>query len=318
VRVLITGAAGFVGSHVTELFSQHGYPVLAVDDLSSGQRENLPPQVPLEITRASEFARSREAERFEATVILHLAASIDATKSVVDPEGDCRNNLFETLAVIDLALRTGVDRLLFASSAAVYGEAARLPAQEQDPTLPLNPYGASKLAAEHYLRACLANRKTSYACLRLANVYGPRQGTTGEGGVVARFAERMLARAPCTIFGDGLQTRDFVYVCDVAQAFFRAAHHDISGVWNVGTGKETSILQLHKLLAARARNTLPPRFEPPRFGEPRRSALNFSKLEADLGWRPQESLASGLSKTLAWMKSRPQPKVTSIRKGTHS
>lgn len=305
MKVLVTGGAGFIGSHVADELIAAGHEVTVLDDLSSGKREQVPQGarfVEADI-RSKEAAALIKEGRFEA--ILHQAAQIDVRRSVTEPRYDAEVNLLGMLNLLEAAVEARVRRFLFASSGgACYGEQETYPAPESHPTRPVSPYGVSKTAGELYLGYFQAEKGLSYCSLRYANVYGPRQDPLGEAGVVAIFSGRALASAPCTIYGDGKQTRDYVYVGDVARANRLALESDYVGPLNVGTGRETDVVALHRLIAEAAGCKQAASFAEPRAGEQRRSCVDPALAERLLGWRPEVSLEEGIARTVAFFRSR--------------
>ena len=305
-RVLLSGGAGFVGSHVAEAYLAAGDEVTVLDDLSTGRRENLPRGVRfVHADIRSAEARDLLAQgRFE--LLNHHAAQMDVRRSVADPLFDLDVNLRGLLNLLEGARAGGVRRVVFASSGGVvYGDATAPPCREGAAKLPISPYGVAKLASEHYLMAYSRLYGLDVASLRYSNVYGPRQNAEGEAGVVAIFSRKMLAGEPLTIFGDGEQTRDMVYVKDVAAANLAASDRPLpppegldTRAWNIGTGVETSVKRLAELLAAAAGRRPPIRYAPERPGELRRSALAVEKAGHELGWAPRTGLADGLGVTL--------------------
>ena len=305
-RVLLSGGAGFVGSHVAEAYLAAGDEVTVLDDLSTGRRENLPRGVRfVHADIRSAEARDLLAQgRFE--LLNHHAAQMDVRRSVADPLFDLDVNLRGLLNLLEGARLGGVRRVVFASSGGVvYGDATAPPCREGAAKLPISPYGVAKLASEHYLMAYSRLYGLDVASLRYSNVYGPRQNAEGEAGVVAIFARKMLAGEPLTIFGDGEQTRDMVYVKDVAAANLAASDRPLpppegldTRAWNIGTGVETSVKRLAELLAAAAGRRPAIRYAPERPGELRRSALAVEKAARELGWAPRTGLADGLGVTL--------------------
>ena len=305
-RVLLSGGAGFVGSHVAEAYLAAGDEVTVLDDLSTGRRENLPRGVRfVHADIRSAEARDLLAQgRFE--LLNHHAAQMDVRRSVADPLFDLDVNLRGLLNLLEGARAGGVRRVVFASSGGVvYGDATAPPCREGAAKLPISPYGVAKLASEHYLMAYSRLYGLDVASLRYSNVYGPRQNAEGEAGVVAIFSRKMLAGEPLTIFGDGEQTRDMVYVKDVAAANLAASDRPLpppegldTRAWNIGTGVETSVKRLAELLAAAAGRRPPIRYAPERPGELRRSALAVEKAGRELGWAPRTGLADGLGVTL--------------------
>ena len=305
-RVLVSGGAGFIGSHVAEAYLAAGDEVTVLDDLSTGRRENLPRGVRfVHADIRSAEARDLLAQgRFE--LLNHHAAQMDVRRSVADPLFDLDVNLRGLLNLLEGARAGGVRRVVFASSGGVvYGDATAPPCREGAAKLPISPYGVAKLASEHYLMAYSRLYGLDVASLRYSNVYGPRQNAEGEAGVVAIFSRKMLAGEPLTIFGDGEQTRDMVYVKDVAAANLAASDRPLpppegldTRAWNIGTGVETSVKRLAELLAAAAGRRPPIRYAPERPGELRRSALAVEKAGHELGWAPRTGLADGLGVTL--------------------
>jgi UDP-glucose 4-epimerase len=303
LKVLVTGGAGFIGSHVADRLVADGHDVVLLDDLSAGHVEHLQPdarfyQMDLQSPWIDELFR---IERPEAVV--HQAAQASVRRSVEDPVFDASVNVLGTAALLKASVRRGVRRFLFASTGgALYGDADVTPTPEDYPTLPVSPYGASKLAAEVYLRTFHAMHGLSYAALRYANVYGPRQDPHGEAGVVAIFTRRLLSGEKARINGDGKQTRDFVYVGDVAEANSRALVSDAVGSFNVGTGIETDISTIFQLLKRLTGSNQPEEHGPPMPGEQRRSVVDARKIEKALGWKPKTSLPAGLDATVQYFR----------------
>lgn len=293
-RALVTGGAGFIGSHVVDALLARGDDVTVLDDLSTGRRENVHPEASFiegSITSASTVAEAAE----EADVVFHLAAQIDVRRSVTDPALDLRINVGGTINVVSAARR-----VVFASTGgAIYGETDVVPTPEDAPERPEAPYGQAKLAAEGYLRLLGGLHGVGVTCLRFANVYGPRQDPLGEGGVCAIFCGAAVNGTGVTVFGDGEQTRDFVYVGDVVEALLAGGEPDAPfGPFNVGTGVETSVNGLAEQLG------LEPQRAAARPGEVQRSCLDPARAAAELGWRPRTDLATGLERTLAWARAQ--------------
>lgn len=317
-RVMITGAAGFIGSHVVDALLGVGARVLGVDDLSSGREANLADAArsgsfDFEVLDVAGPAAARElaaaAARFAPDVVIHLAAAIDVRRSMDDPVGDARVNVLGTLAALDAARRAGAGRFVFMSSGgALYDARAPLPATERSPVLAGSPYAASKAAAELWLALYEREYGISWTALAPANVYGPRQTPHGEGGVVSIFGGRVLRREAVTIYGDGRQTRDFVFVADVAAAVLAAASRTGAGRVNLGTGTETTVLGLYDALVGACGLAQPePRFAPARAGEVLRSSLDSAWARQALGWSPGTGLAAGLGETLQWLREIAEP-----------
>ena len=303
MKVLVTGGAGFIGSHLTDRLLTDGHEVVVLDDLSTGHVEHLNPaalfyQMDIQSPWLDELFK---IERPEA--VLHQAAQASVRRSVEDPTFDASVNLLGTVTLLQASVRHDVRRFLYASTGgAIYGDADVVPTPEDYPTLPVSPYGASKLSAEVYLRTFNALHGLSYAALRYANVYGPRQDPHGEAGVVAIFARRLLSGETARINGDGKQTRDFVYVGDVAEANARALTSDAVGSFNVGTGVETDVNTIFQLLKRLSGNNQPEAHGPALPGEQRRSVIDARKIERMMGWRPQTSLEAGLDATVRYFR----------------
>lgn len=308
-RALISGGAGFIGSHVVRAFSATGYEVSVLDDLSSGTRDNLPDGIclhHLDICSPEAAAVVREG-RFD--VICHLAAQIDVRKSVADPAFDSRVNIGGSLNLLEALRASGAPtRFIFSSTGgAVYGDLVEPPTQETAPKDPQSPYGTAKLSVEYYMGYFARVHGLDLVALRYANVYGPRQDPHGEAGVVAIFCDRIMTGAPLTIFGDGSQTRDYVYAGDVARANVLAAHAALppaggvdSRAFNIGTGVETDVVQLASRLLAVSGGHSTFTHAPARAGEQRRSAVATGKAQRLLGWEPEVSLEEGLKETYDW------------------
>jgi UDP-glucose 4-epimerase len=306
MRILVTGGAGFIGSHTIDaLVAANSHDLAVVDDLSSGRRERLNPNVRLhhaDIRNADEVRLIIDRERPE--VLLHLAAQLDVRKSVAEPAFDAEVNIGGFLNLMEAGREKGLKRVIFASTGgAVYGEQEAFPCDEEHRCRPVSPYGVSKLAAEAYLFFYKVQYGIEYVSLRYSNVYGPRQDPHGEAGVVAIFCGRLIGGQPCTIYGDGEQTRDYIYVGDVAQANLAALNASASGAYNIGTGLETSVTQLYRSLARIAGRDEPARFAAPRPGEQRRSVISPARAAAELGWRPEVGLEEGLKRTFESFKS---------------
>ena len=296
MRAIVTGGAGFIGSHLVDALVSRGDEVTVVDDFSTGRREHLNPKAALLEHDI------RERCPFDADVVFHLAAQADVGTSVERPLFDAEVNVLGTLNVLEAA-RAGRAAVVFASTGgAIYGD-VQGPAAEDAPLRPVSPYGMAKLAAEGYVAGWRRVHGLRSVVLRFANVYGPRQSASLEGGVIAIFLERLAAHEETTIFGDGEQTRDFVHVGDVVRSLIAAAEHD-DGIFNVGTGVETTVNRLHELCREASGIDVPPRHGPPRLGDARRSVLDVDRAERDLGWRPEVALADGLRLTWDSMREK--------------
>ncbi|HQT93959.1 MAG: UDP-glucose 4-epimerase [Acidobacteria bacterium 37-71-11] len=303
--VCVTGGAGFIGSHVADALLARGHRVVIVDDLSSGRKENLP--------AAAEFhqldIRSPEAAALIADagveVLVHHAAQMDVRRSVADPVNDAGINILGTLNLLEAGRKAALRQVVFASTGgAMYGEQERFPADETHPARPLSPYGVAKLAVERYLYFYHAEYGLDAVALRYANVYGPRQNPHGEAGVVAIFLDRLLSGQAATINGDGLQTRDYVFVADIVAADIAVLGRAGFAVFNVGTGRESTVVELYDRLAAAVGVARPAVHGPAKAGEQRRSVITSDLLAGELGVRPQVSLEDGLARTAAWFAAR--------------
>lgn len=311
-RILVTGGAGFIGSTVADLFVAEGHQVTVLDNLSSGKRAQVPAAatfVEADVTSA-EAARVVREGRFDA--ICHLAAQIDVRKSVTDPVFDATVNILGGLNLLEAVRAAGATtRVVFASTGgAIYGDFVQPPNIETYAKDPDSPYGIAKLSVEHYMAYYARVHRVPTAVLRYANVYGPRQDPHGEAGVVAIFCRRLIEGRAITVFGDGAQTRDYVYVGDVARANLLAATAPLAPMqqldtraWNVGTGIETSVVALAEALMQAAGTRVAIEHAPARPGEVLRSAVSIAKAKAELGWAPSKSLVEGLGETYRWFQA---------------
>jgi UDP-glucose 4-epimerase len=304
MKTLVTGGAGFIGSNLVDALVARGDDVAVIDDISTGKRENLEHALAngadlIELDVRDAEAVAAAVERVGPEVIFHLAAQIDVRKSVADPAHDSRVNVEGTINVLGAAQASGVRRLVNTSTGgAIYGEGQILPAPEDHPVAPESPYGLSKFCAENYCALFTRLHGLSTVSLRYGNVYGPRQDPLGEAGVIAIFCGKLLDGGRPQIFGDGTQTRDYVYVGDVVDANLRAADSDVTGAFNVGRGVETSVVDIVEALAAQAENGFEADHLPARPGEVQHIALDTSRTKAELGWEPQVDLDQGLARTL--------------------
>ena len=314
MKALVTGGAGFIGSNLVDRLLAEGHAVDALDDLSSGSLANLSEA---RSVRDHEFSFhqidicdpsiTELIERRSPEVVFHLAAQIDVRVSVQDPVLDARINVLGTLNVLEGARRAGARKVVFASSGGtIYGDvdAEDLPVTEAHPQRPVAPYGVSKKVATDYLHAYRELHQLEYTSLALANVYGPRQDPHGEAGVVAIFAGKLLAGEPCKVFGTGEQTRDYVYVDDVADAFVRAADRGSGLLCNIGTGVETSVNELYRSMADNAGVADGPEYAPARVGELDRSCLDATRAKLHLGWEPFTDLHTGTASVIEWFRTR--------------
>src|SRR5881396_1768124 len=290
-RALVTGGAGFIGSHLVDRLVADGQSVCVLDDLSTGSASNVPSQARFERVDICDWPSLRDVvAAFKPDAVFHAAAQTDVGRSIREPDFDARVNVLGSLNVLRAAVVAGTRRIVYASSAAVYGTPERLPVPETHPTRPLSDYGASKLAFEHYLHAYQARGLIEFAALRYANVYGPRQQVSGEAGVVAIFTRRMLAGDPVTIFGDGRKTRDYVYVGDVVEATVRAAQGPAGVVANLGWGREVSDLELFREIATATKYTRAATHVGDRPGDIAHSCLDPTVAQRTWSWKPTIAL----------------------------
>jgi UDP-glucose 4-epimerase len=302
MKVVATGGGGFIGSHVVDALVDRGDQVIVVDDMSSGSPDNVNSGAELHRLDIRSSAAAELIRRVRPEAVSHHAAQMSVPRSVAEPVFDADVNLMGSLNLLEAACDVRA-RFVFASTGgALYGDADVLPTAETYPAWPVSPYGVSKLGFEHYLHCFRAERGLSYAALRYANVFGPRQNPHGEAGVVAIFCLKLLAGEQPVINGDGLQTRDFVHVADVVRAHVAALDQDVSGHFNVGTGRQCDVNTVFQLLAETLGATVEARHGPARPGEQRTSALDCSLIAERLGWRPQMELEEGLADTAAWFR----------------
>jgi UDP-glucose 4-epimerase len=302
-RVLVTGGAGFVGSHVADAFLARGDEVLVVDDLSTGSEDNIPASAAFERVDIVDAPALEQAFSFEPQVVCHLAAQASVTVSVEKPQLDCSVNVIGTLNVCESARRRGTPVVFASTGGALYGDGAPLPTPEDFQARPLSPYGASKLGGEAYVSTWARLYGVPNAVLRLGNVYGPRQNPHGEAGVVAIFSGLLLDGGRPQLRGGGAPTRDYVYVTDVAAAFVAAAGGGEAGTFNVGTGRQTSTARLLEVLQDAAGTAIEPEQVELQPGELGASALDSRRIESVLGWRPSVEIEDGLATTLEWYRA---------------
>jgi UDP-glucose 4-epimerase len=307
MRILVTGGAGFIGSHLVDRLIEEGHQVAIVDDLSTGKKKNLNAKAEfykLDIL-SPKVERVFQKERPEA--VFHFAAQMDVRRSVKDPIFDGQVNILGTVNLLEQAVKVGTKRMIFASSGgAIYGEQEQFPATEAHPTHPVSPYGISKLAAEHYLYYYGKTYGLQWTSLRFGNVFGPRQDPFGEAGVVAIFTLKLLQNEQPVINGTGKQTRDYIAVDDVVEANMAVLNSAVNDTFNVGTGRETSVNQLFRLLAEAVGSPIKERYGPERRGEQLRSCLDATKLTKALDWEPRLSLADGLKRTVEYFRETVQ------------
>jgi UDP-glucose 4-epimerase len=307
MNILVTGGAGFIGSHLVEAFLAKGHSVAIIDDLSTGKESNLHPGAMFlraDIRDAGAVDRLFGSGRFD--VVCHHAAQMDVRRSVADPVFDASVNVIGVLTLLEAAVRHGVKKVLFASSGgAMYGEQDYFPADENHPTRPVSPYGVAKLATEQYLFYYRAAYGLESVSLRYANIYGPRQNPEGEAGVIAIFADKMLREEQPIINGDGKQTRDYVYVGDVVRANLLALRYEGSGVFNIGTGVETDVNTLFRHLRTLTGSGCAENHGEGKKGEQLRSVLDARKAIRELGWSVTHSLEEGLRLTVGFFRNNP-------------
>ncbi|MGH7894440.1 MAG: NAD-dependent epimerase/dehydratase family protein [Candidatus Binatia bacterium] len=305
MRIVVTGGAGFIGSHVVDRYVAAGHEVIVVDNLVTGKRENLNPKARFVEQDILDPKTAELVRETKPDVVNHHAAQMDVRKSVADPIFDARTNILGTIELLKAARDAQVKRFLFVSSGgAVYGEQETFPAPETHPTWPVSPYGVSKRAGELYAFFFMSEYRLPFCAFRYANVYGPRQDPHGEAGVVAIFSGRMLRGEPVTVNGDGTQTRDYVYVGDVARMSLLALETDATGPVNIGTGVETDVNRLAALLLEASGSTSKVQHGPTKAGEQRRSVVDVRRAAEVFGWRPAVSLREGLGRTVEFFRTK--------------
>ena len=305
MNILVTGGAGFIGSHIVKAYIDAGHSVTIIDDLSTGEMKLVNPEATFYKLDIHSPEVKNVLEKEKIAVINHHAAQISVTESVADPLLDANSNILGTLQLLQNAVSLGIEKFIFASTGgAMYGQQKIFPANEDHPCQPLSPYAISKLCAEYYINYFGTGYDLNTTVLRYSNVYGPHQNPHGEAGVVAIFCQRLMEGLPPIIFGDGEQTRDFIFVKDVASANNLALESDCKGVFNVGTGKETSVNYLTKGLIKISGTDVTTEYNPARNGEQRRSSIESRKLLEQFGWEPCISLEEGLVETFDYFKNK--------------
>ncbi|HKI79314.1 MAG TPA: NAD-dependent epimerase/dehydratase family protein [Ignavibacteriaceae bacterium] len=305
MKILVTGGAGFIASHISDAFINDGHEVFIFDNLSTGFEQNINPKANFIKTDITDKSLSSLFEKEKFDVINHHAAQMDVRRSVADPAFDANTNIIGTINLLQNCIKTGVKKFMFASTGgAVYGEQDYFPADEKHPTSPLSPYGISKLAVEKYLFFYNAQYRLNYSILRYANIYGPRQNPFGEAGVVAIFTSKLLNGEQPIINGTGEQTRDYVFVEDVVKANLLALNDQNSDIYNVGTGVETNVNQLYTELNNIIKNGQTEKHGPAAPGEQMRSVITSEKLFKRFGWKPEIKLVTGLAKTVDFFKQK--------------
>ena len=303
MKIVVTGGAGFIGSHIVDAYVARGHEVFVIDDLSTGSKRNLNKKAILYSIDIVDPAVPGILSKISPDVLNHHAAQMDLRRSVVDPLFDARINILGFINLLESCKNLGVKKVIYASSGGVvYGEQETFPAPEDHPTRPLSPYGVSKLTGEYYLAYYQKAFGLPYIALRYANVYGPRQSSKGEAGVVAIFIHHLLSGKAPTINGDGKQTRDYVYVEDVVAANVSALESSYVGCLNIGTGQETDVLTIFRLLRERIGSEINATHGPAKAGEQRRSCLEGSCARQVTGWTPRIQMEVGLAKTIDYYR----------------
>jgi UDP-glucose 4-epimerase len=305
LNTLVTGGAGFIGSNLADALINDGHKVTIIDDLSTGRIENVPQKAEFHKLDISSPVIDKIFEKGKFDLVFHLAAQMDVRKSVKSPVFDAEINILGGIYLLQASVKHGVKKFIFSSTGgAIYGEQDYFPADEKHPANPISPYGVSKLAFEKYLYYFLVEHKLPYVSLRYANVYGPRQNEKGEAGVVAIFCSKLLEGEKAVVHGDGLQTRDFVYIDDVVKANLLAMMYDQNGCFNVGTGLETDINAIYDMVK-NATGSGQKRINGPGMpGEQRRSVISFELIKKEMGWSPELDIETGIQNTADYFKSR--------------
>ena len=305
MKILVTGGAGFIGSNIQDRLIQEGHQVVVVDDLFSGRKEYINPKAKFYKVDIQTKDLEQVFAKERPEVVDHHAAHINVRESVKNPIFDAQVNILGTINLLENCKKYKVKKVIFASTGgALYGDTDVIPTPEDHPTKPISPYGITKLCIENYLYYYKQVHGLDYVILRYANVYGPRQDPYGEAGVVAIFTQKLLANEQPIINGDGKQTRDYVFVEDVVDSNMLALTYKRSDIYNVGTGKETSVNELFRKLVDITGVSKPEKHGPPMPGEQRKSCLSFTKIKEKLGWKPKTGLDEGLEKTVEWFKNQ--------------
>lgn len=305
MKILVTGGAGFIGSHIVDALIARGHRVIVVDNFSTGKKENLNPKARFYKVDIRDKNLENVFKKEKPDFVCHTAAHIDLRQSVRDPIFDAENNIIGSLCVLQNCVKYKIKKIIFSSTGgALYGDAKIIPTPESYPAMPLSPYGVAKLSVENYLHYYFKTFGLSYIALRYANVYGPRQDARGEAGVVAIFTGKIISGKQPTIFGDGRKTRDYVFVRDVVRANVLALGSRRCGFYNVGTGVETNVNQIFRNLVKITGVKISEVHGPELPGEQKRSCLNFSKIKRELGWKPTVKFDDGLRKTVEWFRKK--------------
>jgi len=301
MKCLVTGGAGFVGSHLVDKLIKEGHKVLVVDNLSTGRKENLNPKAKFYKIDIRDPQISRIFKTEKPEVVFHCAAQTEVQKSIENPKENADTNVSGALNILENAKRFGTKKIIFFSSVGIYGESFSVPIKENYPLHPLSPYAITKLVVEKYL-FYYQSLGLNFVSLRYANIYGPRQLNSAEGGVVPIFINAILNKKNPIIYGDGEQTRDFLFVEDAVDSAVLCLRAQPGSIYNVGTSKETTINELLILISQKIKSTIKPHRARVRLGEVRKSCLDFSKIKKELNWQPKNNLVEGLEKTIDWFK----------------
>ncbi len=307
MKILVTGGAGFIGSHIVDLLVENNHSIIIIDNLSSGKRENINNKAKFYQEDLRNYDKIKDIFKVEKPeIIYHLAAQIDVRKSVDDPLEDAKTNILATLNLLELSIKYKIKHFIFSSTGgAIYGDTENIPTTEEEKELPVSPYGCAKLTVEKYLNYYNKVHNLKYTCLRYSNVYGPRQNSHGEAGVIAIFINNMLNNKTPKIFG-GSQTRDFIFVKDVARANLLALSDEKSDTYNVGTSLNLSINELFNKINFFFSNSFQPIIEPMKKGEQMNSCISYEKINKHLNWNPSINLNEGLKLTFEWFTEKNQ------------
>ncbi len=304
IKCIVTGGGGFIGSHLVNKLLEQGYKVAIIDNLSTGRKENINPKADFYNINIQDSKISEIFNKVKPDIVFHYAAQINVRKSVDDPIESAKINILGSLNILENCKNFKVRKIIFASTGgAIYGEAKTIPTPEDYPPKPVSPYGIEKLIFEHYLSFYKKEYGLDYLILRFANVYGPRQNSKGEAGVIAIFCDKMIAGEQPIINGNGTQTRDFVFVDDVISANMLAIEKNENGIFNIGTGIETNINDIFRKFKGLFHVEIKEIYAPKKQGEQKRSCLDFKKAKVTLGWQPKYDLNKGLKETQEWFKN---------------
>lgn len=305
MKILVTGGAGFIGSNLTDALIQQGHDVSVVDNLSTGQKENLNKKAKFFELDLTDEKLTEIFEIEKPEIIFHLAAQIDVRKSVTDPVWDAKQNILGSVNLLESAKKHKVKKIIFSSTGgAIYGDTDQIPTPEGHPELPISPYGIAKLTIEKYLYYYNKIFGLLYIALRYSNVYGPRQNSKGEAGVVAIFCDKLLANQNPVIHGDGKQTRDYVFVDDVVRANLAALESEKIGIYNIGTSIEADVNKIAELIKSNIDTDIEFTYADAKEGEQQKSCIDYSKAKNELGWHPEINLEEGIKKTVDWFKKK--------------